>query len=59
MFRPQIADLLRARDDTVAELQRAHPGANVFEHRALQITSEISVDFLAQIRALETALTNH
>ena len=56
MFRPQIADLIRARDAAVDEFQRAHPGANVFEDRALQVTSEIPVDFLAQIRAVEGAL---
>jgi len=52
MFRPQIEDLIRARDEAVA----AHGGDDVFEDRALQITSEVPVDFLAQIRAIESAL---
>lgn len=52
MYRPQIADLIRARDEAVA----AHGGDNVFEDRTLQVTSEIPVDFLEQIRALEAAL---
>lgn len=56
MFRPQIADLIRARDSAVVDFERAHPGSDVFEHRALQVTSEIEVDFLAQIRAIEAAL---
>ncbi len=52
MYRPQIADLIRARDVAVA----SHPGDNVFEDRTLQVTSEIPVDFLEQIRAIEAAL---
>jgi len=57
MFRPQIEDLLRDRDEHVAQFWRAHPGSNVFEDRALQVTSETPVDFLVQIRAIEAALT--
>jgi Domain of unknown function (DUF6969) len=56
MFRPQIEDLIRARDEHVAQFWRAHPGSNVFEDRALQVTSEMPVDVLAQIRAIEAAL---
>lgn len=55
-FRPQIADLIRARDLRVAKLQAAHPDREVFEDRNLQVTSEITVDFLAQIRAIEAAI---
>jgi len=56
MFRPQIEDLLHTRDANIAQFWRAHPGSNVFEDRDLQVTSETPVDFLAQIRAIETAL---
>ena len=56
MFRPQIADLIRARDAAVADFARAHPGDDVFEDRALQVTSQRDVDFLAQICAIEAAL---
>lgn len=56
MFRPQIADLIRARDAAVADFARSHPGDDVFEDRALQVTSQRDVDFLAQIRAIEAAL---
>lgn len=52
MFRPQIEDLIRARDVAVA----SHASDNVFEDRTLQVTSEIPVDFLEQIRAIELAL---
>ena len=57
MFRPQIADLLRARDERIAAFRVAHPDNDVLEDRALQVTSELPVDFLAQIRAIERART--
>jgi hypothetical protein len=56
MFRPQIADLLHARDARVAAFQATHADSDVLEDRALQITSEMPADFLAQIRAIEAAL---
>ena len=57
MFHPQIVALLRARDVRIAEFSAAHPDSgDVFEDRALQITSEIPVDVLAQIRAIEATL---
>jgi uncharacterized protein (DUF1810 family) len=56
MFRPQIIDLLRARDETVARWQVAHPERDVYEDRDLQVVSEIVIDFLGQIRAIEAAL---
>jgi hypothetical protein len=56
MFAPQIADLVRARDAKIADFKAAHPNSDVFEDRALQVTSEIPVDFLSQIRAIETVL---
>ena len=56
MFRPQIADLIRTRDQKIAQFKAAHPESNVFEDRRLQVISEIPVDFLNQIRAIEIAL---
>ncbi|HVZ52406.1 MAG TPA: hypothetical protein VG986_10595 [Pseudolabrys sp.] len=56
MFRPQIADLLLARDARLAQYRAAHPAGDVLEDRALQVTSEVPANFLAQIRAIETAL---
>jgi len=56
MFRPQIADLVRARDEAVARHRRAHPDRDVYEDRALQVTSEMPIDFLVQVRAIEAAL---
>jgi hypothetical protein len=56
MFRPQIADLIRARDEAIARQRAAHPDRDVFEDRELQVTSEVPIDFLAQVRAIEAAL---
>jgi hypothetical protein len=46
LFRPQVEDLIRARDKTVAEWTAAHPERDVFEDRELGITSSrrISVE---------------
>jgi hypothetical protein len=57
MFRPQIEHLIRARDASVAAFRDAHPSEDVFENRALRVTSDMSVDLLAQIRAIELALS--
>ncbi len=56
MFRPQIEDLMRARDAKVAEFRAAHPERDVYEARDMRVTSETPVDFLAQIRAIESAM---
>jgi len=55
-FRPQIEDLIRERDAVVARWQQAHPGQDALEDRALQVVSETPVNFLSQLRAIETAL---
>jgi len=57
MFRPQIEHLIRSRDTAVAAFHAAHPDKDVLENRALRVPSEMPVDFLAQIRAIELALT--
>ncbi len=56
MFRPQIEDLISARDKRLSEFEIAHPGCHVLEERALYLTSERPVNFLSQIRAIEAAL---
>jgi hypothetical protein len=56
MFRPQIVDLVRARDAAVAAFARTHPQSDVYENRDLMVTSEATVDFLGQIHAIETTL---
>lgn len=56
MFQPQIVDLIHARDSNLAAFQAAHPERDVYEDRSLHVTSEISVDLLGQIRAIEAAI---
>lgn len=56
MFRPQIIDLIRARDATIEAFRRAYPDRDVYEDRELRVTSERSVDFLEQICAIESAI---
>ncbi len=56
LFRPQIADLIRARDVAVQEHRAARPGCDVLEDRELAIASQMPVDFLQQIQALERVL---
>ncbi|MCZ7566243.1 MAG: hypothetical protein M5U08_22620 [Burkholderiales bacterium] len=51
-FRPQIEVLLHARDASVAGWAAAHPGVDVFEDRALEVTSALAVTLEEQFRAL-------
>ncbi|MGD0186367.1 MAG: hypothetical protein ABSC25_14115 [Roseiarcus sp.] len=56
LFRPQIVDLIRARDASVAEFKAAHPDRDVYDARDFRVTSQTPVDFLQQIRAIESVL---
>ena len=56
LFRPQIAALVEARDAAVAAHAAAHPDANVFEDRALEITSALDIDVERQIAAVRAAI---
>lgn len=56
MYRPQIADLIRERDAVLARRQALYPDRDAFEDRELHIVSELPIDFLAQVRAIEAAL---
>ena len=54
LFQPQIAALLRHRDEAVEAWRQSHPGVDVYEDRSLEITGSftISVDeHLAEVRA--------
>lgn len=57
LFQPQIAALLRERDAVIAQWRIDYPERDVFEDRQLQIISQVPIDFMSQIRALEMALT--
>ncbi len=56
LFRPQIEDLMRARDASIAAFRAAHPDEDVYESRGLSVTSEAPVDLLMQIRAIELSM---
>ena len=56
LFRPQIMTLLAERDRAVRAWADAHPGINVLEDRALEVTSEIGVSVDGQVSAVERAL---
>ena len=56
LYRPQIVDLIQARDRTVAGWQAEKPGTDVFEDRGFEITSYLDVSVEDQVRAVARAL---
>jgi hypothetical protein len=57
LYRPQIEQLLRQRDRVVADWQAAHPGADVFEDRRLEITGQLAIsvpELIEQLQGLES-----
>ncbi len=57
LFRPQMAELVAARDATIMHWRRRHRGkVHVFEDRRLEITSSVDIDIAAQLTAVEHAL---
>lgn len=56
LFRPQIKELLIARDKTIKNWEATHPGIDVFEDRDLEITSIMNIDVDRQIAAVDAAL---
>jgi hypothetical protein len=56
LFRPQIEDLLRQRDERVRQWQAANPDVNTYEERRLEVTSQLPVDVEAQVLLLERRL---
>jgi hypothetical protein len=56
LFRPQIEELLQQRDERVRAWQRSHPGANAYEDRGLEVTSQLPVSVEAQVALLERRL---
>jgi len=56
LFRPQIAALIEARDAAIAAYATSHPDVNVFEDRALEITSALDIDVERQIAAVRAAI---
>jgi hypothetical protein len=56
LFKPQIVELVRARDRAVAAWAELHPERDVYEDRALEIASYMDIDVEAQVRAVSQAL---
>ena len=55
LFKPQVAALLRQRDETLRAWTALHPDRNVYEDRELEITSIIDVDIDRQIEVINKA----
>ena len=58
LFRPQIENLIRMRDQTVAIWAREHADSDVFEDRELEITSEQPISVDEQIAEIQAQLGN-
>ena len=56
LFHPQIIDLVRKRDVTVAGWQRKYPDRDVYEDRELEITSTTAISVDKQIAGVRAAL---
>jgi hypothetical protein len=56
LFRPQVEWLIKRRDEAVAAWVKKKARGNVYEDRALNITSEMAIDVERQIAAVEQAL---
>jgi len=56
LFRPQIEDLLRQRDRTIAEWSRRHPGLDPYAAHALEILSQQEISLPHLIEAVARVL---
>jgi len=56
LFRPQIVQLVRARDRVVADWRAQHPTRDVFEDRDLEVTSVMDIDIDTQLQKITAAL---
>jgi hypothetical protein len=56
MFRPQIVELLHARDAEILRRRSIAPQVNIFEDRDLEVASEMRVSIEDQIARIELAL---
>jgi hypothetical protein len=57
LFKPQILSLLEQRDARITAWRARNPGLDVFEDRALEVTSECKIDVDKQIKAIRAALS--
>jgi len=56
LFEPEIAALLRHRDQVIDAWARAHPGADVLEDRDLEVSGYLHISVEDQIARVEAAL---
>ncbi|MCH7485534.1 MAG: hypothetical protein IIC04_00915 [Proteobacteria bacterium] len=56
LFRPQIEELVRERNSTVADWQKQHPGKDAFEDHGCDITSTRRISVAAQIKRVNRSL---
>jgi hypothetical protein len=56
LFRPDIEELVRARDQKVAARQQRNPDTTVYEDRDLEITSFLDISVEDQIGRINEAL---
>jgi len=56
LYKPQIADLLRARDRKVAAWRDSNPDSDVFEDRDLEVTSFLDISLDRQVQGVARAL---
>jgi len=56
LFRPHIEILLRQRDATVRNWMAAHPGEDVFEDRALDVTSQMAISVERTLNQVNQAI---
>jgi hypothetical protein len=57
LFRPQLVELVRARDEAVMSFRRRRRGkVHVFEDRRLEVTSSVEIDVDEQVRRVALAL---
>ena len=56
LFRPQIMELIRERNSTVADWQKEHSDVDAFEDRGCDITSARRISVAAQIGRVDRAL---
>ena len=56
LYREEIVKLIHERDATIAEWQITHPERDVFEDRALEVTSAMTIDLDARLALIRSRL---
>jgi len=56
LYRPQIEELVHARDRTISAAMARSPEEDIFEDRSLEVTSFLDIDLEKQVHAVAAAL---